>query len=103
LIRKMHEAKMADQNEVEIWGTGKPRREFLYSDDLAQACVFLLGLEQSVYTTLVSSEAQAPLINVGCGEDVTIAELAQTIAKVVGFEGKLSFNDAYPDGTPRKI
>lgn len=103
LIRKMHEAKVANQNEVEIWGTGKPRREFLYSDDLARGCVFLLGLEQSEYTTLVSSETQAPLINVGCGEDVTIAELAQTIANVVGFEGKLSFNDTYPDGTPQKL
>lgn len=103
LIRKMHEAKLACKSTVEIWGTGKPRREFLYSDDLAEACVFLLNLDESKYSALVSSETQAPLINVGCGEDTTIAELAQTIAKVVGFDGSLRFNDEYPDGTPQKL
>lgn len=103
LIRKMHEAKIANKAEVEIWGTGTPRREFLYSDDLAEACVFLLNLDESKYSALVSSETQAPLVNVGCGEDVTIAELATVIASVVGFDGKINYNTAMPDGTPRKL
>lgn len=103
LIRKMHEAKNAHKSEVEIWGTGKPRREFLYSDDLAEACVFLLNLDKEKYNALVSSEICAPLVNVGCGEDVTIAELATVIARVVGFEGKINYNTEMPDGTPRKV
>ncbi|MCS5707672.1 GDP-L-fucose synthase [Candidatus Berkiella cookevillensis] len=103
LIRKMHEAKIANKEEVEIWGTGTPRREFLYSDDLAEACIFLLNLDESKYSALVSSETQAPLVNVGCGEDITIAELANVIASVVGFEGKINYNTAMPDGTPRKL
>lgn len=102
LIRKMHEAKLAKQQNVEIWGTGKPRREFMYSDDLAEGCVFLLNLTDEKYHSLISSDSTPPLINVGCGEDLTIAELAKTVAEVVGFEGALQFNANYPDGTPQK-
>lgn len=102
LIRKMHEAKLANQQSVEIWGTGKPRREFMYSDDLAQACVFLLNLDEAKYHFLINSNTMPPLINVGCGKDLTISMLAQTIANVVGFEGTLQFNASYSDGTPQK-
>lgn len=92
LIRKMHEARQSGAAEVEIWGTGTPRREFLYVDDLADACVFLLR-----------HYAGEEHINVGTGSDVTIAELAQTIQAVVGYRGALRFNPDYPDGTPRKL
>ena len=92
LIRKMHEAREAGAAEVEIWGTGTPRREFLHVDDLADACVHLL----KVY----SGELH---LNVGCGEDLTIAELAETVRRVVGFKGALRFNPERPDGTPRKL
>jgi GDP-L-fucose synthase len=92
LIAKMHAAKMAGAPEVEIWGTGRPRREFLHVDDLADACVHLL----EVYSD------EAP-INVGCGADLTIAELAEKVRAVVGFEGRLRFNPERPDGTPQKL
>jgi GDP-L-fucose synthase len=92
LITKMHAAKAAAAREVEIWGTGRARREFLHVDDLADACVHLL----EVYSD------EAP-INVGCGTDLTIAELAEKIRGVVGFEGRLRFNPECPDGTPRKL
>ena len=87
LIRKMHEAKTVAQKEVLIWGTGTPRREFLYSDDLADACLFLMKLNQEAFDPLVTSETCAPLINVGTGQDQTIRELAELIAEVVGFGG----------------
>jgi GDP-L-fucose synthase len=92
LIAKMHAAKVAGADEVEIWGTGRPRREFLHVDDLADACVHLL----EVY----SGEMH---INVGCGADQTIAELAETIRRVVGFGGRLRYNSERPDGTPQKL
>jgi GDP-L-fucose synthase len=88
----MHEARETDAPEVEIWGTGTPRREFLHVDDLADACVFLLR-----------HYAGEEHINVGTGTDVTIAELARMIQSVVGYRGMLRFNPAYPDGTPRKL
>ncbi|HRE33119.1 MAG TPA: GDP-L-fucose synthase, partial [Candidatus Berkiella sp.] len=103
LIRKMHEAKIAGQSEMVVWGTGTPKREFLYSDDLADACVFLMNLPDEQFIKLVNSAEIAPIINIGCGEDLTIAELAHMIAKVVGFEGKLHFDTSKPDGTPRKL
>jgi GDP-L-fucose synthase len=102
LIRKMHEAKQRGEAEVVVWGTGTPRREFLYSDDMADACVMLMCLPDEQFDRLLA-EYQPPLINVGCGEDVTIRELAETVAKVVGFEGKLVFDTTKPDGTPRKL
>jgi len=102
LIRKMHEAKGRGDPEVVVWGTGTPRREFLYSDDMADACVLLMSLPDTRFDELLA-QYQPPLINVGCGEDVTIRELAETAAKVVGFEGKLVFDTSKPDGTMRKL
>jgi GDP-L-fucose synthase len=103
LIRKMHEAKALRQPEVVVWGTGKPLREFLFSDDLADACVFLMNLDEARFKALVNSSTSAPLINVGCGQDLTIADLAKLIANVVGFEGEIIFDTQKPDGTPRKV
>ena len=102
LLRKMHEAKARGDNEVEVWGTGKPRREFLYSDDLAEACVFLMTLPDSKFND-IGTESTPPLVNVGCGKDLAIRELAETIAKVVGFPGKLRFDTGKPDGTAQKL
>jgi GDP-L-fucose synthase len=103
VIRKMHEAKLRCQEEVVLWGTGTPRREFLYSDDLADACLFLLNLNPKSFDPLVRSECQAPLVNIGCGQDQTIRELAELVAQVVGFDGALTFDSSKPDGTPRKL
>ncbi len=102
LIRKMHEAKLSGSPEVVVWGTGTPRREFLYSDDMAEACIHLMTLPDADYDAILAQYAP-PLINVGCGEDVTIRELAETAAKVVGFGGRLVFDTSKPDGTPRKL
>ena len=92
LIRKAHEAKLRGDKEVVVWGSGTPRREFLYVDDLADACVYLM-----------ERGYDGPLVNVGCGEDVTVRELAETVMGVVGFEGRIAFDGAKPDGTPRKL
>ena len=102
LIRKMHEAKMSGAAEVVLWGSGTPRREFLYADDLANALVFLATLDDQPYNTLVTS-SQCPLINVGSGTDLTIRELAETIADVVGYKGKFVQDTSKPDGTMRKV
>lgn len=102
LLRKMHEAKSNGAREVEIWGTGTPRREFLYSDDLGQACIFLMTLQPGKLNSLFS-EAEPPLVNVGTGQDLAIAELAELIADVVEFRGVLKFDPKKPDGTPRKL
>jgi GDP-L-fucose synthase len=102
LIRKMHEAKVSGAAEVMIWGSGKPRREFLYVDDLANALVFLATLDDKRYNTL-AAPAQCPLINVGTGTDLTIRELAETIADVVGYRGKFIQDTSKPDGTMRKV
>ena len=102
LIRKTAEAKASGANEVVVWGTGTPRRELLYSDDLAQACCFLMNLDEERFGSLIVDDAP-PLINIGTGEDVTIRELAETVARVIGFEGKLAFDATKPDGTPRKL
>jgi GDP-L-fucose synthase len=103
LLRKMHEAKKAGAAEVPVWGTGSVRREFLHSDDMADACVFLMNLPDEVYGPIARSESQAPLFNVGCGSDLTVRELAELIREVVGFEGRLAFDASKPDGTPRKL
>ena len=92
LIRRFHEAKLADISDVVVWGTGTPRREFLYVDDMADACVHLM----KVYS-------EAELINIGTGEDITIAEFARVVARVVGFNGTISYDPSRPDGTPRKL
>jgi len=102
LIRKMHEAKVAEVKEVELWGSGTPKREFLYVDDLANALVFLAALDMEHYDVLVAPSL-CPLINIGSGEDQTIRELAEKIAEVVGYQGKFSQNTSLPDGTMRKI
>jgi len=102
LIRKAAEARAAGQKGMIVWGTGTPRRELLYSDDLAQACVFLMNLPDADFNQLMSAE-QPPLINIGTGEDVTIRELAELVCKVVGFDGELVFDTSRPDGTPRKL
>jgi GDP-L-fucose synthase len=102
LMRKVVHAKAAGQSFVEVWGTGTPRRELLYSQDLAEACVFLMQLPDSEFQRLISNE-NAPLINIGTGEDVTIRELAELVAGELGFAGELRFDTTKPDGTPRKL
>lgn len=101
LIRRIHQAKVEKAKMVTIWGTGKPRREFLYVDDMARACVHVMGLESACYWAEVSPMCSH--LNVGSGLDGTIQELAQTIASVVGFEGDLEFDTSKPDGTMRKL
>ncbi len=102
LIRKMHEAKMRGDREVVVWGTGIPRREFLYSEDAAGACVFLTNLPEEKFSSLLT-QGSFPLINIGCGEDLTIRELAETVKNAVGFDGELTFDTSKPDGTPMKL
>jgi GDP-L-fucose synthase len=102
LIRKMHEAKQSGAKEVVVWGTGTPKREFLYSEDMADACIYLLEQAEGKLASLFNDE-QPPLVNIGCGEDLTIRELAELVAAVVGFKGNLSFDTSKPDGTMRKV
>ena len=102
LIRKIHEAKARGDAEVVLWGSGRPRREFLFSDDMAEACVFLMALPDDAFGRLVAPEA-APIINVGAGEDQSIAELAAVVAEVLGFRGRFVYDASKPDGTPRKL
>jgi GDP-L-fucose synthase len=102
LIRKTAQAIADGSDQLTVWGTGTPRRELLYSDDLAQACTFLLNLDDARFSTLLLEDAP-PLINIGTGEDVTIRELAETVARVLNFKGKLVFDTTKPDGTPRKL
>ena len=103
LMRKMHEAKLSGAGEVVIWGTGKPMREFLYSDEMADACHFLASLQDAALDTLTASREIAPLVNIGSGQDQTIHTLAQLVAETVGFRGELVFDTSKPDGTPRKL
>jgi len=101
LIRKAHEAKSRGDEALVVWGTGKPRREFLYSDDMADACVALLRLEDQRFQSAIGT--YPPLVNVGSGTDLTIRELAEVVSRIVGFRGALRFDTAKPDGTPRKL
>jgi GDP-L-fucose synthase len=103
LIRKCHEAKLAGAASVTIWGTGSPYREFLHVDDLAEACRFLMELDEQCYEALLNDPAAPALINVGSGEEVTIRELAMLVKNAVGFDGELVFDASKPDGTPRKL
>jgi GDP-L-fucose synthase len=135
LIRKMHDAKIAQADSVCVWGSGTPKREFLYSEDLASACLFLMNLPDNQFMEIInpaekelsassengmvassenrmiaSSEKgstmqfpQPPLVNIGVGEDLSIAELANLIREVVGFKGEIVFDTTKPDGTPRKV
>jgi GDP-L-fucose synthase len=102
LIRKAAVARATGQKSITVWGSGTPRRELLYSDDLAQACAFLMKLPDAEFKRLMSAE-EPPLINIGTGEDLTIRELAELVCRVVGFEGELVFDSSRPDGTPRKL
>jgi GDP-L-fucose synthase len=101
LIRRFHEAKVRNAPEVVIWGTGTPRREFLYVDDMATASVFVMNLDKQVYDQQI--EPMQSHINVGFGTDITIAELAIAIGNAVGYHGKISFDTSKPDGAPRKL
>lgn len=102
LMRKVVEAKRAGEKKLIVWGTGRPRREFLYSDDLAEACIYLLNLPEKQYESLVSQD-EAPLINIGTGQDLTIRELAELVARVLDFECELIFDTTRQDGTPQKL
>lgn len=101
LIRRFHEAKVTDQQVVTIWGTGTPRREFLYVDDMASASVHVMNLPKNLYEK--HTQPMLSHINVGCGRDVTIAEIARLIGNVVGYRGQVTFDTAKPDGAPRKL
>lgn len=106
LIRRFHEAKLANAPSVTVWGSGTPKREFLYSEDMADACVYLMNLPEEQLMPLLGhdrNDGLAPLLNIGVGEDMTIRELAETIGDVVGYEGQIEFDTSKPDGTPRKL
>jgi GDP-L-fucose synthase len=100
LIRKVAEAKAQGQNQIVVWGTGNPRRELMFSEDLAAAVVFLMNLSEAIYSSLLEG---VPLINIGTGKDVTIRELAEQVSNVLGFKGELVFDTSKPDGTPQKL
>jgi GDP-L-fucose synthase len=100
LIRKVAEAKSLGRKQLVVWGTGTPRRELMFSEDLAEACLFLMNLEDAGFSKLLEG---VPLINIGTGTDVTIRELAETVCSVLGFEGELIFDTTKPDGTPQKL
>ncbi len=102
LLRKAAEAKVRGDQELVVWGSGTPRREFLHADDLASGCLFLLNLPEERYGRFLN-EDDAPLVNIGTGTDVTIRELAEIVQRVTGFEGRLVFDVSKPDGTPRKL
>lgn len=106
LIRRFHEAKRANVPNVTVWGTGTPKREFLYSDDMAEACVYLMNQPDAQFIPLLGQDrgdGLAPLVNIGVGQDLTIRELAETVAGIVGYSGELRFDASKPDGTPRKL
>ncbi len=103
LLRKFHEAKVAGSETVTVWGSGSPRREFLHSDDLAAAALFLVSLPKEHYNPLCASQTEPPLLNVGFGQDLSIRELAETLREVVGFKGSIEWDATKPDGTPRKL
>jgi GDP-L-fucose synthase len=101
MIRRFHEAKQSDAPSVVIWGTGSPKREFLYVDDMASACVHIMDLPRDVYAA--HTEVMANHINLGTGEDLSIAELAQMVSEAVGYRGTIAYDTSKPDGTPRKL
>ena len=106
LIRRFHEAKLNNAPSVAIWGTGTPKREFLYSEDMADACVYLMNLPDEQFKPLLAADRNdglPPLMNIGVGHDLRIRELAETVKAVVGYEGAIEFDTTKPDGTPRKL
>jgi GDP-L-fucose synthase len=102
LIRRFHEAKVRGDKSVTLWGTGAPLREFLYSDDMAAACVHLMAMSPDSLATIIN-DREPPLINVGCGEDMTIRELAELVRSIVGTDAAIEWDTSKPDGTPRKL
>lgn len=106
MIRRFHEAKVTGASSVSIWGTGTPRREFMYADDMADACVHLMSLPDATFQTLLAADRNdglAPVVNIGVGEDLSIAELAALIAETVGYGGAVTYDRTRLDGTPRKL
>lgn len=106
LIRKFHEAKVNNQSTVTVWGSGIPKREFLYSDDMAKACLFVINLSDDIYQPLLALDRNnglPPLLNLGSGSDLSIAELSKLVKDVVGFKGEITFDVTKPDGTLRKL
>jgi GDP-L-fucose synthase len=103
LLRKFHEAKVAEKKEVVIWGTGTPKREFLFVDDMADACVFVMNLDQKTAADYFFSYPNPCFVNVGTGLDCTVQQLARTIQQTIGYSGKIVFDTSKPDGTPRKL
>jgi GDP-L-fucose synthase len=106
LIRRFHEAKLMNLPQVTVWGTGTPKREFLFSEDMADACVYMMNLTEKQFSPLLGNDrndGMAPLINIGVGNDLSIRELAELVQKVVGYQGVLEFDTTKPDGTPRKL
>lgn len=109
LIRKFHEVMRANTKEVVVWGTGTPKREFLYSEDMSDACVYLMNLQNNSFDGLlgsdesVSGKFEPPLVNIGVGEDISICDLATLVKQVVGYTGEIIFDTLKPDGTPRKL
>jgi len=101
LIRRFHEARINNSPEVVVWGTGAPRREFLYVDDMASASVFVINLDRGVYQA--NTEPMQSHINVGFGSDVTIGDLVGIIARTLSYEGQITFDASKPDGSPRKL
>jgi GDP-L-fucose synthase len=101
LLRKFHEAAETGDQTVQVWGSGRPRREFLHVDDMAAACCHLMGLSEARYWSAVSDHCSH--VNVGCGVDISIAELAELVAGATGFHGQIEFDSSMPDGTPRKL
>ncbi len=103
LVRRFHEAKQQKSKQVVVWGSGKPMREFMYVDDMADGCVFVMNLDDATLERELLSYPKPCFMNIGTGEDVTIRDLAEVIKEVVGFEGTLTFDTTKPDGTPRKL
>ncbi len=103
MLRKFHEAKLAKAPEVVLWGTGKPRREFLHVDDMAAACIHIMRLDDHTVRQHFLNYPQPAFVNIGCGVDVTIAELAAMVAETTGFTGRIVYDSSRPDGTPRKL
>jgi GDP-L-fucose synthase len=101
LVRKVHEAKSEGRPSITVWGTGKARREFLYSEDLAEAAVFLMNLPGAAFEDACRQDP--PLLNIGCGEDLTIRELVELVMETVGYQGSVVYDSSKPDGTPRKL
>jgi GDP-L-fucose synthase len=101
MLRRFHEAKLAQASSVAVWGTGTPMREFLYVDDMAAACIHVMNLDSDAWNA--HTQPMHRLLNIGYGSDISIAELAHTVSRVVGYEGKITFDTTRPDGSPRKL